>query len=546
MLENGSTDFEREPGKSQVRAIAIVGVSCRLPGGLTTLDELWGALIAGRDLVTELPPDRFDSSRFLDPNRRRPGKTYTCAGGFLDDVTGFDAEFFEMSPAEASRLDPQQRLLLELAAEAMDDAGIEAQSLAGSDTSVYVGATHAGYNELLQEKPTGINAYAMSGLAMCNTANRISHWYGFQGPSMAIDTACSSSLVALHQACQSLRSGVSRVAFAGGVNVLLSPHTFVGFSKAGMLSPTGRCHAFSAAADGYVRSEGGAVLVLKPLAAAEADGDHVHGVILASGANADGHTRGLSRPSARAQEALLRQVYDGAGVSPDELCYFEAHGTGTIVGDAVECEAVGRALGTRRSTGLPIGSVKSNLGHLEAASGMAGVLKGLLVLRHGYIPASLHALPLNPEIDFAAWRLEPATEARSIPERLNGPAAVVGVNSFGFGGANAHVVLALPAPSRPDLASEPGPVTAVPKDLPLIVSAGTHRALDDVARRMVERLSEKPDDFYDVCYSACRRRSRRRVRRGCVGDRCARGSRPVEGDEPGRRGRRWIAPVSCR
>ncbi len=491
-------------GDAPDAAIAIVGVACRLPGGITTLDELWLALAAKRDLVGEVTPDRFDTSRFFDANRHRPGKSYAFAAGLLDDIAGFDAEFFGMSPAEASRIDPQQRLLLELAVEAVDDSGIDPGSLAGSDTCVYVGVCDQSYLTLQSEDPRSINAYTQSGGAPGNTANRLSHWLDIRGPSVAMDTACSSSLVALHHACDLLRSGVSEIGLVGGVSILLNPYFFVGFAKASMLSPSGRCRTFSAAADGYVRAEGGAVIVLKRLAEARADGDRVHGVILASGTNSDGRTVGLSHPSCDAQEALLRDVYDRARVEPDDLAYLEAHGTGTVVGDPVECEAIGRALGSRRSPGrsLPIGSIKSNVGHLEAASGLAGVLKGLLVLRHGVIPASLHALPLNPSIDFAGWQLEPVTDTRPLP----GPSevTVVGINSFGMGGANAHVILARPAPEP----NGPPPDTRpAPRQLPILVSAHSPPALVEVAHRLAETLAGvAADDFYDLCYTACRRR----------------------------------------
>ncbi len=491
-------------------AIAIVGVGCRLPGGITTLGELWSALVARRDLIGEMPSDRFDSTRLLDPSRNRPGKSYTFACGFLDNVSGFDAGFFGVSPAEASRIDPQQRLLLELAVEALDDAGIAPSSVVGSDCGVYVGVSNLDYLTLQYEDPKSINAYTQSGGISCNNANRLSHWFDLVGPSVAMDTACSSSLVALHQACESLRAGESPMALVGGVNILINPYDFVGFAKAAMLSATGRCHTFSAAADGYVRSEGGAVIVLKPLAAAQADGDRVHGVILASGTNSDGRTLGLFRPSADAQEALLRRVYDRAGVAPDDVSYVEAHGTGTLVGDITECEAMGRALGARRSAGrnLPIGSIKSNIGHLEPASGLAGVLKGLLVLRHGVVPAFLHTLPANPEIDFAGWQLEPATEAGPVARSRPDQPVVVGVSSFGMGGVNAHVVLSEPAPSLAGGQATPV-LPAAPRQLPLLVSARSPEALELAVQRMAEALADAPpQDFYDLCWTACRRRGR--------------------------------------
>ncbi|MCX4760021.1 SDR family NAD(P)-dependent oxidoreductase [Streptomyces sp. NBC_01275] len=482
-------------------AVAIVGLSCRLPGGVDGPQDLWAALEGGRDLVGEVPPDRFDPERFVDTQRRRSNKSYTAAGGFLQDVTGFDNGYFQrVSPREAARMDPQHRLLLEMAVEALDDAGIDQTATAGSDTAVFVGMSSHDYADLQSTGGDAPNAYSMAGLAATNAANRISHLLDWHGPSMAVDTACSSALTALHQACETLRAGRARMALAGGVSVLLSPFGFTGFSAASMLSPTGRCRVFSAEADGYVRAEGGGVVALKLLSDALADGDRIHGVILASGVNSDGSTTGLALPSAQAQAALLEQVYAQAGVSADDLSYLEAHGTGTPVGDPIECDAIGRALGTRRTIGpLPIGSVKSNTGHLEAASGMAGLVKALLVLRHRRIPPTLHAQPLSPHIDFEGWQLDPCTDARS----LTGQRPVVGVNSFGFGGSNAHVVLAA-APVVPvNNPSEP------PKDvLPVVVSARTPEALEAAAARMAQRLQEETSEgFYDVAWTAARRRT---------------------------------------
>ncbi|WP_399930215.1 SDR family NAD(P)-dependent oxidoreductase [Streptomyces kanamyceticus] len=489
------------------RAIAVVGAACRLPGGIDDLDRLWDVLRQGRDVVGEIPGDRFESSRFVDTAMPRAGKSYTAAGAFLDDVTGFDAAYFGIAPKEASRMDPQHRLLMELAVEALDDAGIAPQRLAGTDAAVYVGVSDASYGGLQMMAPESVNAYTMSGAASSIAANRLSHYFDLRGPSMAVDTACSSSLVALDQACRTLLDGSSRVVLSAGVNVLLSPYHYVGFSQAAMLSPSGRCASFSAAADGFVRAEGGGLVVLKKLADAMADGDRIHGVVLASASNSDGRTMGLALPNPDAQEDLLRSVYDHAGVSPDELVYLEAHGTGTLVGDPLECRAIGGALGRRRTTGvLPIGSVKTNIGHLEPASGIAGLLKALLVLRHRTIPPSLHASPPNPDIDFAALNLVTADDTMPL-----GPVErpVVGVNSFGFGGSNAHVVLtAAPAMSAPRR-EEPGPRPTAQdvRALPVMVSARTPKALAEAATRMADRLAAATaQEFYDIAYTTCLRR----------------------------------------
>ncbi|MFE0046021.1 SDR family NAD(P)-dependent oxidoreductase [Streptomyces albireticuli] len=493
--------------------IAVVGAACRLPGGIRDLGGLWSALVEERDLISPAPPaDRLDAARFSDPDPERPGKAYTMAGGYLEDVAGFDPEYFGISPREAKHMDPQQRLLLEMTAEAFDDAALDTAALAGSDTAVFVGVSDVSYGALQMARYDEITAYSMSGSALSITANRLSYVFDLRGPSMAVDTACSSSLIALHQACETLRAGRARLAVAGGVNVLLSPFPYIGFSRALMLSPRGRCATFSAAADGYVRSEGGGVVVLKRLADALADGDRVHAVVAASGANCDGATSGMTVPSARMQRRLLREVYERAGAGPDQVLYFEAHGTGTPIGDPLECRAVGEALGARRTAGpLPIGSVKTNLGHTEPASGVVGLLKALLVLRHGHVPVSLHGTPANPEIDFAALNLSPVAAAFPLPAVAGG---VVGVNSFGFGGANAHVVLA-PAPVRPvaDVPERRGP-------LPLVVSGRTRRALAQAAGAMAGRLAVAEDgrEFYDLCWTASRRRTRHPHRAAVLAD----------------------------
>ncbi|MGY0070555.1 SDR family NAD(P)-dependent oxidoreductase [Streptomyces sp. QTS137] len=483
------------------RAVAVVGIGCRLPGGITDLDGLWSVLRDGRDMVGEMPADRLPRDRTVDPGAVRPGRSYTAAGGFLPDVASFDAAYFGMSPAEARHVDPQQRLLLEMAAEALDDAALPAESLAGSDTCVYVGVSDPGYGVGLTMMQDHTSPHTMPGATLSITANRLSYAFDLRGPSMAVDTACSSALVALDRACRTLREGAGRVALVGGVNVLATPYSFAGFSYAGMLSRRGRCAAFSADADGFVRAEGGAVLVLKRLADAVADQDRIHAVLAATGNNTDGRSTGMIVPSAETQEALLHTVYAEAGIGADDLVYVEAHGTGTQVGDPAEAEAIGRALGRHRRGGpLPIGSVKTNLGHLEPASGMAGLLKAILVLRHRLVPASLHALPLNPRIDFDGLGLAPAVEP--VPLTL-GEGAAVGVCSFGFGGANAHAVLTLPPARRPDPRPVPGE-----RPLPVVVSARSPEALEQMAGRMAERLREtEPEEFYDLAHTSTVRRT---------------------------------------
>ncbi|WP_168200653.1 type I polyketide synthase [Allokutzneria sp. NRRL B-24872] len=475
--------------------IAIVGVACRFPGGVGDLAGLWSLLSEGREAVGAPPPERFDVQRHWDSNQLRPGKSYTFAGGYLEDVAGFDADFFGISPREAVCVDPQQRLLLELGIEALDDAGIDPRTLSGTDSAVFVGVSSLDYGGQQMVLRTSIGPYTNSGSALSNTANRLSYHLDVHGPSLKVDTACASSLNAVHLACEHLRHGGGRVAFAAGLNVLLNPMTYVGFAKAGFLSPTGHCRPFSAEADGYVRAEGGGVLVLKRLADAMADGDHVHAVIAGSGTNSDGRTSGLVLPSGEAQEALLRQVYDGFGLDPDDLAYLEAHGTGTPIGDPVECRAIGGALGLRRSGGpLPVGSVKGNLGHLEPASGMAGLCKAILVLRHGEIPVTANAAPRSTSIDFDGLAL--STVERRIPAR----GRLVGVNSFGFGGANVHVVLEKPPAPRE-------PAANAGSKVPVTVSAHTEAALVEALASMDGRLADCAD-FVDVAYTSSQRRGK--------------------------------------
>ncbi|GII57280.1 polyketide synthase [Planotetraspora thailandica] len=453
----------------------------------------------------------------------RLNRSYTRAGGFLDeDITAFDAAYFGISPKEAASMDPQQRLLLEMAVEALDDAGIDPAVLAGTDTGVFIGISDPAYGTMQALEPGGMGPYSMSGATLSIAANRLSHFFDLRGPSMSIDTACSSSLTAVERAWRSLAEGSSRVALAGGVNLLISPGPFIGFSQASMLSPTGRCRAFSADADGFVRAEGGGVVVLKRLADAIADGDRIHGVIVGAAANNDGHTMGLALPNAEAQEALLRQVYTTAGIGPDEIVYVEAHGTGTQAGDPAECQALGRALGSRRTRGvLPIGSVKSNLGHLEPASGMPGLFKALLVLRHRMIPASLHAATLNPRIDFDALGLGVTVEPRPLDEA--GERSVAGVNSFGFGGANAHVALAAPpAPRAAESAALPAGA------LPVVVSARSQPALREAVKRTAAHLASLDErDFYHVAYTATRRRGGHRHRAVVLADTAAAAARAL-------------------
>ena len=458
--------------------IAIVGMACRFPGGASSPEAFWQCLAEGRDLVGQIDERRWGTEYYYHPNPRTPGRSYTWAAGVLDDIDRFDAAFFGISPREAAEMDPQQRLLLELAWEALENGAQAPERLAGSDCAVYVGISSTDYANSRIDDPGSGTAYAMTGGTLSIAANRISYVFDLHGPSMAVDTACSSSLVALHQACLGIWGGGSATALAGGVNILMTPFSFIGFSKASMLSPSGRCRAFDAAGDGYVRAEGGAVVYLKPLSQARRDGDPIHALILGSAVNSDGRTRGLSMPNPDAQEELLASAYADAGVDPGELVYVEAHGTGTAAGDPQEARAIGRVLARGRSAGdpLPIGSVKTNLGHLEPASGMAGLLKAVLALRHRAVPASLHFRTPNPNIPFEELNIRVATEYAELP--ADGAPATLGVNSFGFGGTNAHVVLREHRGAASRARNSRRGAT-----LPLLLSARSPGALAELATR---------------------------------------------------------------
>ncbi len=438
VLGHGPTGERQEPSGSVPPAdrepVAIVGIGCRLPGA-STPEQLWQLLLDGRTTADGLEL------------RTSEGTRARLEGSFLDDVDSFDAAFFEISPREAATMDPQQRLLLETAWEALEDAGQVPAALAGSATGVFVGISGYDHGRLHFGAPDA-DLHIGTGSALSIAANRLSYAFHFTGPSLAVDTACSSSLVAVHLACRSLWEGESELALAAGVNVILDGAVGHAFARAGFLSPDGRCKTFDAAADGYGRGEGCAVVVLKPLARALADGDPVHAVIKSTAVNQDGHSNGLTAPSGTAQERLLTAAYRRAGVAPGAVGYIEAHGTGTPLGDPVEARAIGRALGGVRESGEPlyVGSVKSNLGHLEAAAGITGLVKAALCVRHRTIPPTAGYRTPNPGIGFADLGLCVPDRVLAWPEGQD--EAVAGVSSFGFGGTNAHVVVG-EAPAAP-------------------------------------------------------------------------------------------------
>lgn len=480
------------------RQVAIVGCSFRFPG--STASSFWQNLITGRNLVTKVDASRWEHAEFLHPDKANPGTSYTFAAGTLGDISEFDASFFNISPREAAVMDPQQRMLLEMCWETFENAGVKPSSLRGSNCGVYLGIAAVEQAYRLVDDLASIDASTATGNTMSIAANRLSFFYDLRGPSMAIDTACSSSLVAFHQACSAILSGDIDQAVTGGISLHMHPFGFMIFAKASMLSRTGACHSFDESGDGYARSEGGGLFMLKDYDQAVADGNPILAVVAASAVNTDGRKSSLTLPNAQAQADLLRHAYAKAGIDPSQLDYLEAHGTGTAVGDPIETRAIGEALGQARGPGnpLPIGSIKSNLGHLEAASGVAGLMKALNCLVERKVPATIGINELNPGIAFADLNLQVVTETRELKSHGQ---LTVGVNSFGFGGANAHVILQSVEPAT---TSE---TQARSQPLPLILSAKTPEGLRATAEAFAEYLAMHPEThYYDVAYQAMFRR----------------------------------------
>jgi acyl transferase domain-containing protein/acyl carrier protein/protein-L-isoaspartate O-methyltransferase len=463
--------------------VAVIGMGCRFPGGADTPEAYWRLLREGVDTVAEIPRDRWNLEEHYDPDPSVTGKMYTRWASMLSEVDRFDAAFFGISPREALSMDPQQRLLLEVTWEALEDAAQAPDRLAGSATGVFIGISNCDYGQRMNE-PSRIDAYTSTGVGLSVAAGRLSYVLGLQGPSLAVDTACSSSLVAVHLACQSLRAGESRMAIAGGSNLILSPLSTIAVSALRMMALDGRCKTFDARADGFVRGEGCGVVVLKRLVDAERDGDRVLAVIRGWAANQDGRSGGLTAPNGPAQQALLRQALASGGVAPAAIDYVEAHGTGTSLGDPIEVQALGAVLGEGREAGQPLllGSVKTNIGHLEAAAGVAGLIKTVLALQHGEIPPHLHLKQVNPLLDLARIPARIPTQREPWPAR-GGPRRAA-VSSFGFSGTNAHVVLE----QAPEAASAAPSAPERPRHL-LALSAQTEGALKELAGRYAACLA---------------------------------------------------------
>jgi phthiocerol/phenolphthiocerol synthesis type-I polyketide synthase C len=491
--------------------VALIGLACRLPGGVHTPAAFWELLVDRIDAITEVPPDRFNIDAYYDSRPGIPGRVMTRWGGFLDRIDQFDAAFFGISPREASLMDPQQRLLLELAWEALENGGQIPDQLVGSQTGVYIGLWLNDYEARLFEDPALIDFYMTTGSGRYSASGRLSYMFGFQGPSVTVDTACSSSLVAVHHAVQSLRSGECELALAGAANIILQPHITIAYSQSRMMAPDGRCKFGDARANGYVRSEGAALIVLKPLSRALADGDPIYAVIRGSAVNNDGRSSGfLTTPGGAGQEEVLRKAYQASGLSPGQVQYVEAHGTGTAAGDPVEIGALGAVLATDRPVDRPclIGSVKTNIGHTESAAGLAGLIKVVLSMQHKLIPASLHVQELNPAIPWDTLPIKMQREPGPWPEH-DGP-AIGSVSAFGIAGTNAHVVLQ-EAPPRAI------PHAEMPSAYVLPLSARSPEALQACAQAYRTYLSDESISLADVCYTASVRRTHHDYRIALIG-----------------------------
>jgi phthiocerol/phenolphthiocerol synthesis type-I polyketide synthase B len=472
-----------EPDRGHMNEpIAVIGLGCRFAGGISGPEALWQFLCEGRSAVGEVPPDRWAPFDDGTPEVAATLARTTRFGSFMDDIDAFDAEFFDISTREAVKMDPQQRVLLEVAWEALEHAGIAPSSLRRSQTGVFAGACYTDYGYLASLDLTDVDAWSNPGGALSIIANRLSYFLDLRGPSVTVDTACSSSIVALHLACQSLRVGDSDVALAAGVNLMLAPAIVRAFDQTGALSPTGACHAFDADADGFVRGEGCGVVVLKRLSDAVRDGDRLLAVVRGSAVNQDGRSNGLLAPNPAAQVAVLRAAYANAGVPPQEVDYVETHGTGTLLGDPIEARALGTVLGRGRPAQSPllIGTVKSNLGHLEAAAGVAGLIKAVLAVQRASIPGNLHFHTPNPHIPFDQLRLKVVAEQQDWPNKQQPRRA--GVSSFGFGGTNAHAVIEQ-APASVPVIREADPAVTT-----LVLSGKTPERIASLAATLAEWL----------------------------------------------------------
>ncbi|MDP4180245.1 MAG: SDR family NAD(P)-dependent oxidoreductase [Bacillota bacterium] len=496
--------------------IAIIGMGCHLPGGILSPEDFWQLLLNKTDAIIEVPETRWDKRLFFDPDKQKSGKTYVIQGGFLrEDITMFDSMFFGISPREAPNIDPQQRMLLEVTYEAIEDAGLQLEALRGKNIGVFVGGFFLDFF-LTQFNPLnrdGINMHTATGFSLGNLSNRLSYTFDFKGPSLTIDTACSSSLVALHYACQSIWNNESSLAVVSGVHIMLRPESFISVSKGGFLSRHGRCKSFDIDADGYTRSEGAASVILKPYSKALADGDPIYALIRGTGVNQDGQTPAITIPNGESQEALIRKVCSISGINPTDIHYVEAHGTGTQAGDPVELKAINSVLscGRTEKEKVLVGSLKSNLGHMEAVAGVSGLIKTALCLKNKMVPPNIHFNTPNPKLDYENLSLKVPTETELLP---NDKLSFASVNSFGFGGTNAHVVLEEAPKNEVNINNEyQNPSLSI---LPL--SARSEEALKELVLKYKDFIKANNNSMRDILYSAAKRRSHHHIRLGIVAE----------------------------
>jgi myxalamid-type polyketide synthase MxaE and MxaD len=508
--------------KARQEPLALVGIACRFPGGANDPEAYWQLLRQGVDGISDVPPGRWNADAFYDPAPGARGKMRVRRSGFLKghDVDCFDAPFFGIAPIEANSLDPQHRLLLELTWEALEDAGLPAERLAGSRTGVFVGIATADYAQIVMRELglEDVDGYVTTGNAANTAAGRLSYVLGSRGPAVALDTACSSSLVALHLACRSLRSGESDLALVGGVNLILTPDVNVLYSQMGALAPDGWCKSFDASADGMVRGEGGAVIAVKRLADALRDGDRVLALVRGSAVNHDGRSSGLSVPSGTAQREVLRSALADAGVMPAAVHLVEAHGTGTTLGDPIEAEALIAEMGAGRPDGTPLvlGAAKASIGHLEAAAGLAGLVKVALAMKHREIPPQMHFSSLNPEI--APGRFPLVVPTKPLPWPDSERPRIAGVSAFGVSGTNAHVILEAPRLADRKPGASDGEALPQPEAWLLPISARSAGALRELATAYEKIVTERRDvGLADLCFSAAVRRSHLEQRLAVVG-----------------------------
>ena len=489
--------------RGPIEPVAILGLAVRLPGGVASPERFWEALAAGEDLIATVPPERWDALSYASVDSDEPGTMYDIHGGFLSDVDAFDAPFFGIHPREAASMDPQQRILLELTWEALERANIDPRTLMNTRTGIYLGMTNNDYGRLLLADPRSIDGYTGVGAAGSIAAGRIAYFLGTHGPAVVIDTACSSSLVAVHQAVQSLRRQETDLAIVGATNLILTPEMNIGFSRTRMLSRDGRSKTFDAAADGYVRSEGCCVIVLKRLADARRDGDPVLANLHGSAVNQDGRSAGITAPNGPAQEAVMREALANAALEPHAVSYVEAHGTGTPLGDPIEVRAIGAVYGAGRSGESPlrIGSVKTNLGHTEAAAGLAGLIKVVLMMQEGHgIAPHLHFKQPSPQIDWRQWPIEVPVCLTSWPHQTG--TRYAGVSSFGFSGTNAHVIVGSAENSEAHHAVAQDLHAPLQQPSLLCISAAEEVVLRLLVERYIRYLEQNTESFRDICYTA--------------------------------------------